>query len=536
MESTVRIKATMASLKKKKKKKRKREEMERPDTMDYQEALKDPAWDNERRWADDIMKSNRRLGLVLFKLDQLTKGKGSCFPIAVVQQLNREEVYERNSREDLRHLARAKDQHMLRVKVKDFICRLNRNHQKVRELREFFYIDQAAKAEAGEQTETLEEYWEKMLKDTTWADGYFIRATAWFLQMEIQIMDTKCTEEEPYYTIDGDFTGECCTDILYIGYVSEVHYQSLLLNYSMESGYAYEDIEMDDSEKEDIDETSSKNISMEEDDSVDRMETDDVIEEDEEEERLVHNKKVLHTHESFSKQKEEICQSCKKTFKNMIMHIKRNKKCKISDAELRKLEERSKQIKRERKKSWLMKSRGKLQSDDPDKLKKMENERKCKSREKLKTKDYKGETAKDAKWQAISRQKRKEADPEAYKERTKKENASKKLRQDKSEVDRLRRFQESVMYGPMFLCVSCHGKMFRCSVKILTNRLVEQIDQKIPIEACLDFDVVTKVVTESRHVSWPTIFKKNQLEVGERFICETCVRYLKEGKLPPKSF
>ena len=54
------------------KKKRKRE---RPDTMDYQEALEDPAWKNEVRWADDIMESNSRLGLKYFKLDQLTKGR-----------------------------------------------------------------------------------------------------------------------------------------------------------------------------------------------------------------------------------------------------------------------------------------------------------------------------------------------------------------------------------------------------------------------------------------------------------------------------
>ena len=47
------------ALKLKKKKKRWRE---RPDTFDYEEALKDPAWENEIRWADDIMTSNRRLG------------------------------------------------------------------------------------------------------------------------------------------------------------------------------------------------------------------------------------------------------------------------------------------------------------------------------------------------------------------------------------------------------------------------------------------------------------------------------------------
>ena len=61
----------------------------------------------------------------------------------------------------------------------------------------------------------------------------------------------------------------------------------------------------------------------------------------------------------------------------------------------------------------------------------------------------------------------------------KQNNASKKLRQDVLEIDWLRRFLEAVTNGPMVLCVSCHGKMFRCSVKILTNRIVEQIDQKI---------------------------------------------------------
>ena len=49
------------------KKKRKWEKLERPDIIDYNEALKDPAWDNERRWADNIMTSNRRLGLDFFQ-------------------------------------------------------------------------------------------------------------------------------------------------------------------------------------------------------------------------------------------------------------------------------------------------------------------------------------------------------------------------------------------------------------------------------------------------------------------------------------
>lgn len=133
--------------------------MERPDTMDYQEALKDPAWDNERRWADAIMESNRKLGLDHFKLDKLTKGEGSCFPIAVVQlqQLNRKEIFD-HLVEELKPLSRNMDHHLLRVKVKDFICRLQCRHSKVLEMKEIFSIDQAAKAAAGEQTKTWEEY------------------------------------------------------------------------------------------------------------------------------------------------------------------------------------------------------------------------------------------------------------------------------------------------------------------------------------------------------------------------------------------
>ena len=101
--------------------KRKKRKRERPNTMDLKEALKDPAWENEIRWAEDIMKSNRRLGLRYFKLDQLTKGEGSCFPIAVLQQLNREEVFA-HLREDLRQLARSMDHHLLRQRVKSFVC------------------------------------------------------------------------------------------------------------------------------------------------------------------------------------------------------------------------------------------------------------------------------------------------------------------------------------------------------------------------------------------------------------------------------
>merc|ERR1712012_203391 len=115
------------------------------------------------------------------------------------------------------------------------------------------------------------------------ADGYFIRATAWYLNMEIQIMDTKCKEDEPYYTIDGDFSGEGCSDILYIGYVSGVHYQSLSVDYDKEFTVSDDSFEVldDGLEQEDIEEKTpnvalhTESMKLPSDKGEDIMETDD---------------------------------------------------------------------------------------------------------------------------------------------------------------------------------------------------------------------------------------------------------------------
>ena len=153
----------MASrLKLKKGKRRTPPEPGRPDTFDYIEATKNPAWANERKWAEKIMESNKKLGINIFKLDELTKGEGSCFMIAVMQQLNRNEVFD-SSREEVKELARTKDQYQLRLRVNNFICNDKADHPKVQWLRNMHDLDQVAKAADNEETETWEEYWERLM-------------------------------------------------------------------------------------------------------------------------------------------------------------------------------------------------------------------------------------------------------------------------------------------------------------------------------------------------------------------------------------
>ena len=81
-------------------KKKKRREINPPevipssskDTNDYHESFDHPSWDNERKWAEEIMDSITRHGLN-YALDKLTRGKGSCFFLEVLQSIEFTELH-----------------------------------------------------------------------------------------------------------------------------------------------------------------------------------------------------------------------------------------------------------------------------------------------------------------------------------------------------------------------------------------------------------------------------------------------------------
>ncbi len=64
-----------------------------------------------------------------------------------------------------------------------------------------------------------------------WVDYTFIQATAWYLEMNIRIVDTSCSKEKPYIEISGNLEDESMPNnnpIIMIGSKSNSHYQSLL--------------------------------------------------------------------------------------------------------------------------------------------------------------------------------------------------------------------------------------------------------------------------------------------------------------------
>ena len=191
---------------------------ESSDTKDYNEALRDGSWPRERQWAEAIMDSNESKGLK-FKLDKLTRGRGNCFHISVLQQMNRRIVFEKLDNDE-KKLAESMDHKSLREKVVFMI--LNSGNPEVKDLEVVYNIAREAVLPTDTPMPPWNKYWQNMRKDGIWADIWFIRATAMFLKVNFQIMDT--TSESSYPVCGGDDPRET----LYIGAFNNTHFQSLL--------------------------------------------------------------------------------------------------------------------------------------------------------------------------------------------------------------------------------------------------------------------------------------------------------------------
>ena len=190
------------------------------ETMKYEESYKYSSWEKERELADKIMDSMRENKIGdQFRIDRLTRGSGNCFMVATLQQCNRPEVYE-GATPEVKDMADRMDQMLFRKCVRSWIQR-NAGHPKIIRMREFYDMVQQVRKSEGRDTKTWEEYWNYMLHDGHWADNWFVQATAYYLKVNLWIIDTSCNEEHPYFEREGNLEdNESCYETLYLGLVN----------------------------------------------------------------------------------------------------------------------------------------------------------------------------------------------------------------------------------------------------------------------------------------------------------------------------
>ena len=115
-----------------------------------------------------------------------------------------------------------------------------------------------------------------------------------------------------------------------------------------------------------------------------------------------------------------------------------------------------------------------------------------------------------------SRDRKKTEDPEDLKEKEKSRQAKSKVNKLSTEEGQIAAFHRSVRYGPIFVCISCHRKMFEDQVVKYAGKVKAKIESYKGL-----YERTIKNVDQI-----PNIFD------GVYYLCKTCQRSLYQGKMP----
>ena len=167
-----------------------------------------------------------RCGLPL-KLDEATRGDGNCWVRAVQQQLERPELRQQLNTRTQEILNVGKEYRHLKLKsyVAEFAT--TSSHPTVQEAKSRFETEGQGKVEKI----SWDNHWKTLKKDKEWSDEVMVQATAWFIGVDIQIVYTTGTPDEPFKLVGGNMEEQhkdCAGYPLWIGYKNNIHYQSLL--------------------------------------------------------------------------------------------------------------------------------------------------------------------------------------------------------------------------------------------------------------------------------------------------------------------
>ena len=175
------------------------------------------------------------------ELDSPTRGDGNCGPRALVQQCQRHSVKIFLQRRGVT-ISTFKQ---LKKYVANFI-RENAKDQRVQDLKENFEQGQstlheeekAVKEHLRLEARTWEKYWIDMRKDAgqergkrwreCWADDIWLGAAALYLNMDIHILQAGDQTAGQMIVVKGNWTPAEDKPALYLGYIPNSHYQSLI--------------------------------------------------------------------------------------------------------------------------------------------------------------------------------------------------------------------------------------------------------------------------------------------------------------------
>ena len=161
------------------------------DILCIEASYKYEEWFGIRDIAKKIEKKAKEVGQDM-RLDNLTRGSGNCFPIAVLQQLNRNEIHQ-NLDSKLKEIAAGLNHLEFRTRVAAFMLKSKLPH--------VLHYRKRVEEITGLR---WNKYCGIMIKKGKYVDSHFVQCTAWYLKMDIWIVEENATENQPFMKIDGE--------------------------------------------------------------------------------------------------------------------------------------------------------------------------------------------------------------------------------------------------------------------------------------------------------------------------------------------
>ena len=107
----------------------------------------------------------------------------------------------------------------------------------------------------------------------------------------------------------------------------------------------------------------------------------------------------------------------------------------------------------------------------------------------------------------------------------------------RSKLNCYQRFFDSVKWGPIYGCISCHIACFLISVQVFDEKLKAKLEKNLRIQKCLILYWKKRIITLLNKIHRPKRYlkiDKNVTGVEEYYICKTCKDSFLRNKIPSR--
>ena len=443
------------------------------------------------------------------ELDAITKGDNNCFFNAVFAQVQRTDVAG-----ELAGEAPIRSPHDLRLKVARFAKKSKLDV--VDKFKRIYYETYPP--------ELWDEFWNRMEQDQEWADAITAQATAWFLHHDIHIV-MACGAEKTFFGSWDREGASCAKTTLLLGYLNNIHYQSLLpLGEAVFSTASFQPMAFRDIIKVVVEAHKKKNQTQRGGEGGGGDHLEDQI--------PPKKAKVEICDFNFTWSSETlcvkpakvegwICPFCQSEEKRIIAHIKgkhlkstegqdffgiekdfrkharkkskqneRDRQRKTDEEGFKRQNREAAQATRNRKKmadkegfnrqnrEAVQATRNRKKVADKEGFNRQTREAVQATRSRRKVADKERFMEEQRKAGQVSKNKRLNKDPKKYKKSKKKDNQKQNYKRKTSHEAAVKRFHQETCYGPVFECVSCRTNNFRHNAVEYNEKTQAQIRTK----------------------------------------------------------